>query len=143
MSGASILLVDDDPNTPVVLRHALPKAGFKGAFLILERAEEMKAFLDEQTRSGQVLPDLILIDLLLADGHGFDLIRSIRAASAGRASFIAALSSSTHPADIEGAFSLGADAYVEKYPDAGTLAALRDAVTTRKRGQQLRFLHSR
>lgn len=143
MSAASILLVDDDPNTPVLLRHALPKAGFKGALLTIERMEEVQAFIVDHVRQGQPLPDLILLDLLLADGHGFDLLRTIRSAPAGSASFIAALSSSTHPADIEGAFSLGADAYVEKYPDAVALAALHDAVTNRERGRQLRFLHKK
>ena len=143
MSAASILLIDDDPNTPLLLRHALPKAGFKGAFRTLTRADEVTTLFAGSGASAEILPDFVFVDLLLSDGHGFDVLRLIRSDPRGAGIFTAALSCSSHRDDIEGAFSLGADAYVEKYPSVKTLASLREASERQERGRQLCFLQAK
>ncbi len=73
--GASILVVEDVPNTLTFITRVLQDYGYvvRGA----TTAEEGLAAL----RDG--LPDLLVLDLLLPDGHGLDVCRALRADPAG------------------------------------------------------------
>jgi len=70
MSGAHILLVDDDPAILRAVRRALEAQGF--AVRSAGTAKEALAAF------GEFRPDVILLDLLLPDGDGIDICRRIR-----------------------------------------------------------------
>lgn len=70
MSGAHILLVDDDPAILRAVRRALEAQGFAVRSAGTGK-EALAAFREFR-------PDVILLDLLLPDGDGIDICRRIR-----------------------------------------------------------------
>lgn len=69
MNGAAILIIDDEAGIQQGCRRALEPHGYRvlSAYTLQEGGQKLEA--------GEV--DLILLDLVLPDGSGFDLLRSI------------------------------------------------------------------
>ncbi|MGE0598848.1 MAG: response regulator [Dehalococcoidia bacterium] len=102
MKGARVLLVDDDPAILRVVRRALEASGYDieahdRAFGVVERAAAWN-------------PDVILLDLVLPDGSGIDLIPGLRN---GRASIIVLSAVGDDRKKVE-ALDAGADDYLTK-----------------------------
>ena len=101
---ARILLVEDEPAILESLAYVLGRDGF--AVISAKNAAEAGALADGA--------DLVVLDLMLPDGSGFDLIRGWRAASPHRQMPIIVLSSRDAEADRVAALESGADDYVTK-----------------------------
>jgi DNA-binding response OmpR family regulator len=101
---ARILLVEDEPAILESLAYVLGRDGF--AVISAKNAAEAAALA-----SGA---DLVVLDLMLPDGSGFDLIRGWRAATPSRPMPIIVLSSRDAEADRVAALESGADDYVTK-----------------------------
>jgi len=101
---ARILLVEDEPAILESLAYVLSRDGF--AVISAKNAAEAGALADGA--------DLVVLDLMLPDGSGFDLIRGWRAAPASRPMPIIVLSSRDAEADRVAALESGADDYVTK-----------------------------
>jgi two-component system catabolic regulation response regulator CreB len=99
---ARILLVEDEPAILESLAYVLGRDGF--AVVSAKTAAEA-----EQLAQGA---DLVVLDLMLPDGSGFDLIRDFRATE--RPMPIIVLSSRDAEADRVAALESGADDYVTK-----------------------------
>lgn len=125
MHGRSILLIDDDRNATEMMRLLLARAGFKGAVTALDHAPAAFAFITEAMAASNP-PGIVVVDLSLPEVHGFDTVREIRRRMP--ASFIVVMSASDHPEDIDAAFSVGADAYFEKFPPVDKLTRIREAL---------------
>ncbi|MFN8523372.1 MAG: response regulator [Chloroflexota bacterium] len=69
--GPRALVVDDDADLRLMLRRALDRVGFQVA-----EARDGREALDLAPGFG---PDLLVIDLMLPDTHGFELCRQLRA----------------------------------------------------------------
>jgi len=108
-----------------MIRHLLARAGFRGALRTVHGPAAALRFMFEAIETAAI-PQLILVDLTLPEMHGLDLVREIRRLLRGERAFIAVVTSSDHGEDIDGAFSVGADAYIEKYPLVDELIQLRD-----------------
>jgi two-component system catabolic regulation response regulator CreB len=105
---ARILLVEDEPAILESLAYVLSRDGF--AVETAKNAAEASALAaTEQHRI-----DLVVLDLMLPDGSGFDLIRRWRAAAASRPMPIIVLSSRDAESDRVAALESGADDYVTK-----------------------------
>jgi two-component system, OmpR family, KDP operon response regulator KdpE len=70
MSGARILVVDDEPEITRALRSILTANGFEPT--LAASAEEALDVLHRRR------PDLLLLDIVLPDGSGLDIIRTVR-----------------------------------------------------------------
>lgn len=99
-----LLLVDDEPAILESLAYALKRDGFEVA-----KAESVKAARAE-LKEGNV--ELVLLDLMLPDGSGFDVLHEARRMEAPPAVII--LSSRDDEADRVAALETGADDYVTK-----------------------------
>jgi DNA-binding response OmpR family regulator len=99
---ARILLVEDEPAILESLAYVLGRDGF--AVATAKSAAEARALADGV--------DLVVLDLMLPDGSGFDLIRGWRATD--RPMPIIVLSSRDAEADRVAALESGADDYVTK-----------------------------
>ncbi len=99
---ARILLVEDEPAILESLAYVLSRDGF--LVVPAKNAAEAAALADGA--------DLVVLDLMLPDGSGFDLIRSWRATA--RPMPIIVLSSRDAEADRVAALESGADDYVTK-----------------------------
>jgi len=105
---ARILLVEDEPAILESLAYVLSRDGFTVA--TAKNAAEAGALA--ATERHQI--DLVVLDLMLPDGSGFDLIRRWRAAATSRPMPIIVLSSRDAEADRVAALESGADDYVTK-----------------------------
>jgi two-component system response regulator RegX3 len=120
MSKRRILLVEDEESISEPLASALEREGF--ATVVARTAEEgMESF---RTRS----PDLVLLDIMLPDGDGRDVLRQIRNIS--RTPVIMVTARGQEMDRVIG-LELGADDYVAKPFSAAELVARIRAVLRR------------
>ncbi|WP_141689929.1 response regulator, partial [Aeromonas sp. EERV15] len=99
---AKVLVVEDEPAIAVSIAYFLRRDGFAATVATTLATAERE--IDKA--------DLIILDLMLPDGSGFDLIGQVRR-SAARAAIIV-LSSRDSEADRVAALETGADDYVTK-----------------------------
>jgi two-component system, OmpR family, response regulator RegX3 len=116
----TILLVEDEESITAPLVEALQREGFDAA-VSATASESLEAF--ERAR-----PDLVLLDVMLPDGSGFDVCRELRARS--RVPIIM-LTARGEEADRVAGLELGADDYVVKPFSARELVARVRAVLRR------------
>jgi DNA-binding response OmpR family regulator len=116
----TILLVEDEPAIAEPLAETLTREGFH-----LEVAGTVAEALDCVTRAR---PDLILLDLMLPDGSGYDVCREVRRTSQVP---IIMLTARGEEADRVIGLELGADDYVVKPFSAREVAARVRAVLRR------------
>jgi two-component system, OmpR family, response regulator RegX3 len=116
----TILLVEDEESITTPLVEALRREGFDTA--VSGTAGESLALAD------RVKPDLVLLDVMLPDGSGFDVCRELRARS--RVPIIM-LTARGEEADRVAGLELGADDYVVKPFSARELVARVRAVLRR------------
>lgn len=115
-----ILLVEDEESITIPLAEALQREGFEA---------RVAGTAAEAIRLGTELrPDLVLLDLMLPDGSGFDVCRELRAAS--RVPIII-LSAKGEEADRVVGLECGADDYVVKPFSAREVVARIRAVLRR------------
>jgi two-component system KDP operon response regulator KdpE len=124
VNGASILVIDDEPQIHRFLRPALETAGF-----VVERADTAGEGLRlAASRS----PDAVLLDLGLPDLDGQTVLERLRAFSAVP---VIVLSARDREAEKIAALDNGADDYVEKPCGVGELLARIRAALRHRRAQ--------
>jgi two-component system, OmpR family, response regulator RegX3 len=116
----TILLVEDEESIVTPLVEALRREGFDTA-VSTTAAESLEEF-------GRARPDLVLLDVMLPDGSGFDVCRELRSRS--RVPIIM-LTARGEEADRVAGLELGADDYVVKPFSARELVARVRAVLRR------------
>lgn len=129
-----IVVVDDEPNITEVIRLYLEHANYEAQIMncCSDTLDYMK---------GPVLPSLLLLDVMLPDGSGFDLCQKIRGLGgpAGQVPIIF-LTAKGEPMDKLRGFNLGVDDYIVKPFDPNELIARIKAVLRRTnssvRGQE-------
>lgn len=122
--SARILVVEDEPAILESVAYALKRDGFSVS----------EALTAAQARAQADLADLVVLDLMLPDGSGFDLIGAFR--KGGRALPIIVLSSRDGEADRVAALETGADDYVTKPFSPREVVARVRAVLRRSSGRE-------
>ena len=102
-----ILIVEDDPDQLALADLRVTMAGFK-----VRVANSVNAFLQSMLDDGA--PDLLLLDVALPDGDGFEILAKLRRHPALQSLPIVLLTAKSDPADIGKGLVLGADGYVTK-----------------------------
>jgi two-component system response regulator RegX3 len=120
MTKRKILVVEDEESISEPLAEALDREGF-AAFVATTAAEAVEAF---RSRS----PDLVLLDVMLPDGDGRDVLRQIRSSSRTP---VIMLTARGEEMDRVIGLELGADDYVAKPFSAAELVARIRAVLRR------------
>jgi len=130
-AGPLVLVVEDEPEIAALMRDFLEADGFR--VLLAADAEAAAGPLAAR-------PDCVLLDVMLPGASGFDLCRSIRAATDVPALFLSALDGD---ADKIRGLGLGADDYVVKSATPAEVVARVKAVLRRSgtgtRPARLRF----
>ncbi|MFA5536700.1 MAG: response regulator transcription factor [Bacillota bacterium] len=101
--GARILLVDDEESIKKVVEQALAKEGFQ-VFYAGDGIEGWQMFQQEK-------PDLVILDIMLPEKDGFEVLRLIRKESETP---VIMLSAKSEIIDKSVGFNLGADDYLTK-----------------------------
>jgi two-component system OmpR family response regulator len=122
MMKKRILVVEDDAALARVLRDNLMFEGFQ-----VECAADARAAVEQ---SKEFSPDLVVLDIMLPDGNGFDLCGFLRR---GGATAVIMLSARSQKADKLRGLTLGADDYVTKPFDLEELLARIKVVLRRAR----------
>jgi DNA-binding response OmpR family regulator len=116
-----VLLVEDEETITTPLTEALGREGF--------RTETAGSLADGLELAQSQRPDLVLLDVMLPDGSGFELLRELR--SDGRRVPVIMLTARGDEADRVLGLELGADDYVVKPFSARELVARIRAVLRR------------
>lgn len=106
MSGARILLVEDDRYLRRACETALRQRGFAVSSAV-DGAAALDAIATE-------LPDLVLLDLLMPRVTGLEVLRSLRSRPETRALPVLILSNSSREQDLEEIKQLGVAGYYVK-----------------------------
>ena len=99
-----ILILDDNPEILEMVQESLSIAGFNNLTSVQSKKEALEQL-------GKRSFDLAILDIMLPDGSGFEVLREIRKTSTMPVLFLSAVS------DIEKqyqGFELGADDYIVK-----------------------------
>jgi two-component system, sensor histidine kinase and response regulator len=109
--AVTVLLIDDDP----IFSRAITRR------LAHHRFETIEAVGLAHARQllKTCVPSLILVDLQLPDGHGFELVRELKTANPSRPVLV--LSGTVDPADRIASFGAGADDFIAKPVDLDEL----------------------
>ena len=102
-----ILLVEDDPDQATLGQLRLKLAGYQ--VRTVERAKHLSRNLREDRR-----PHLVLLDVMLPDGNGFELLAKLRASPEFATLPVVMLTAKTEISDIHRGLVLGADGYITK-----------------------------
>lgn len=114
-SETAVLIVEDDPDQMALAKQRLGLAGYK-----IRQAESGLALRDELRKLGA--PDLLLLDVVLPDCSGFDILAELRRNPALSLLPIIMLTVKGDPADIQMGLALGADGYITKPYSKAVLA---------------------
>lgn len=121
-SETTVLIVEDDPDQLALADLRVSTAGYT-----VWAAESAGAL--QETFATKGAPDILVLDVMLPDGDGFDILRRLRAHSLYAPLPIILLTAKTEPEDIAGGLKLGADGYVTKpYSKAVLLDLLRQVL---------------
>jgi DNA-binding response OmpR family regulator len=126
----TILVVEDEVRAQRLLRLNLEPLGYR--VVTVDRAATVADAVETYA------PDLVVLDVLLPDGNGFDVCQHIRAVSNVPVIFLSAYG---QPADKARGLELGGDDYVTKPYDPIELSARIEAVLRRSQGRQPEARH--
>jgi CheY-like chemotaxis protein len=102
-----VLIVEDDPDQLALADLRVSMAGY-GVRVATSVNEFLQTMLDDGP------PDLLLLDVSLPDGDGFEVLAKLRRNRALGSLPIVMLTAKADPADIGKGLALGADGYVTK-----------------------------
>lgn len=114
-----VLLVEDEPNIVVSLRYLLTRAGFE---------------VDVEDNGTRALasalenpPDVAVLDVMLPEMNGFEILEALRADPRGAALPVLMLTAKGQREDRERAIQAGANRFVTKpFSNADLVSAVRD-----------------
>lgn len=106
MKTKSVLLIEDDPFIADIYLTKLKAGGFE-ADLARDGEEALKKIKERK-------PDLLLLDIILPNLDGWELLRKIRQKPAYKGMRVVILSNLEQRAEVEKGLKLGADRYLVK-----------------------------
>lgn len=104
---ATVLVVEDDPDQLALADLRVSMAGYK-----VRVARNARELLDDLRTLP--MPDILLLDVMLPDGNGFDILGKLRSHPKFALLPVAMLTAKDDPQEIARGLGLGADAYITK-----------------------------
>lgn len=114
-----ILIVDDNPNNREVFHEMLD-----GSYQLFDAANGWDAL----TIAEQIVPRIVLLDVMLPIMDGYEVCRKLRSMPAMRRSRIIMVSAKAMPSERQAGLDAGADDYITKpFDETDLFAVLRHA----------------
>lgn len=131
MDTKTIFLVEDNPDDEALTLRALHKSSHPSQIVVARDGVEALANLcGDGTKSEQVMPYLILLDLKLPKVDGLEVLRRLRGDARTRTIPVVVFSSSNEEHDISQSYELGCNSYIRKPVDFQRFSdAVRQTVT--------------
>lgn len=118
MQMKPILYADDEPDDIFFMQRAFEQAGIEQPLLTVNSGNELITYLSGQgkyaDRIRYPLPALVLVDLNMPQGSGFESLKWIRNKPSLSTLPVLVITSSNHESDIQRASLLGANGYLVK-----------------------------
>ena len=124
---ASVLIADDDPSISRAL-----------SFLMQREGHDVRTVADGEQALAAIerrRPDIVLLDLMMPKGNGYEVCRTLRANRSYDDIRIVMLTAKGGEADQRVGMDLGADAYITKPFAIAEVVACVQAVLARGAGQ--------
>lgn len=132
-----ILIIEDSDDDFDLLQRMFATAQIAAK---LERAVSGNSAMQRFTGAQAATPPaLVLTDLSMPDGDGFEFLAWAKAQVAFQDTLLVVLSSTRRGADIDRAYALGAHFFLSKFPAAPMLAALCASAEKRELALQARI----
>jgi chemotaxis family two-component system response regulator Rcp1 len=110
-----ILLVEDNPADVHLFRQALSEMAAPHRLIVAEDGEDASDYLFRRgAHSAASIPDLVVLDLNLPRKSGFDVLEEIRSDHRLKRTPVVVFTSSGSQPDIDLAYELGANMYLQK-----------------------------
>ena len=113
VSPPPILLVEDNPMDLDLTLRAFNRKKFGNVIQIARDGEEALAYMGRWD-AGEPLPAVILLDINLPKVNGLEVLRQLKAHEQYRRIPVVILTSSREDRDLETAYDLGVNSYIEK-----------------------------
>jgi len=121
MSHKDILLVEDNPDDIELTRIAFDEAKVANRLVVVRDGAEALDYLFARGahagRDAADLPSIVLLDLNLPRVDGREVLQAIREDARTRSLPVVVLTTSTEPFDLESAYALGVNSYIQKPVD--------------------------
>ena len=121
MSDKEILLVEDNPDDVELTRIAFREAKVANNLVVVNDGAEALDYLFARGahagRDPDDLPSIVLLDLNLPRVDGREVLQAIREDPRTRSLPVVVLTTSTEPFDLESAYALGVNSYIQKPVD--------------------------
>ncbi len=115
--GQRILLVEDNPDDEALARRALKKSALADDLIVAKDGVEALDYLLGETRSGEDMPDLILLDINLPRLNGLEVLKRLRRHPPTHNLPVVMFSSSREEQDIATSYEYGCNSYIRKPVD--------------------------
>jgi diguanylate cyclase (GGDEF)-like protein len=136
LSGATVMMVDDDPITLEVIQTFLSEAGYRNIITLSQPEAALETIHTNQ-------PDVILLDLLMPGVSGFDILRSMRADEELRYVPVIMLTAASDAETKLQALELGATDFLAKPVDPSELSLrLRNTLAFKAYRDRLAYFDS-
>jgi CheY-like chemotaxis protein len=106
-ADTTVLIVEDDPDQLALADLRVAMAGYR-----VRVARDARELLGDLR--GQPLPAILLLDVMLPDGNGFDILAKLRKHPKFALLPVAMLTAKDDPQEITKGLGLGADGYITK-----------------------------
>lgn len=117
--GKRVLLIEDEPNIIEAIRYVLSRAGF----VVDTHSDGATALAEIAHRQ----PDMVVLDVMLPNKSGFDILRELRAQAATRDLPVLMLTARGQKKDREMAEQFGASRFMTKpFANAEVLENVRE-----------------
>ena len=121
MMDKEILLVEDNPDDVELTRIAFREAKVANNLVVVNDGAEALDYLFARGahagRNPDDLPSIVLLDLNLPKVDGREVLQAIRENEKTRSLPVVVLTTSTEPFDLESAYALGVNSYIQKPVD--------------------------
>lgn len=121
MRHKEILLVEDNPDDVELTRIAFDEAKVANRLVVVRDGAEALDYLfargEHAGRDAADLPSIVLLDLNLPRVDGREVLQAIREDARTRSLPVVVLTTSTEPFDLESAYALGVNSYIQKPVD--------------------------
>ena len=113
--SAEILLVEDNPGDVRLMREAFREISAPHRLNVVNNGRDALHFLRQEEECKQSpRPDLVLLDLMLPDVHGLEVLAAIKNDPGLRRIPAVVFSSSQRSEEVEQAYNLNANSYIAK-----------------------------
>lgn len=118
MKAGCILQVEDEEPYVFLMQLMFERAAITNPLRVVSDGQMAISYLAGTgayaDREKHPLPSLVLLDLKLPKTSGFEVLKWIREQPGLKRLVVIVLSASSHPEDVERAYELGANSYIEK-----------------------------